>query len=167
LVSNWASHFELLEKNDIAKFAFHFLYNKKGFKIIEWHVQGTTRHYMNNIREFKKGLWIWTILRNENEYKQNINDIHVSKHHKEVKRLLKTPLKNPTLNLKHLTSTYHLESIVVEDNQNWMVWPFKPKKTSIIKNLMMGRNIICILKQFKLLKNWKNTIREWQNIPKT
>jgi hypothetical protein len=56
LVSKRASHFEIFEKNDISNFTFHFLYNKKVFKIIEGHVQGITRHCMNNIREKQKSL---------------------------------------------------------------------------------------------------------------
>jgi phenolic acid decarboxylase len=51
LVSKWVSHFEIFDKSDIPKFSFHFFYNKKGFNIIECHVKGTTRHYMNNIKE--------------------------------------------------------------------------------------------------------------------
>jgi hypothetical protein len=51
LVSKWASHFEIFDKSDIPNFAFHFLYNKKGFKIIECHVQGTIKHCMSNIRK--------------------------------------------------------------------------------------------------------------------
>jgi len=46
------SHFELFGKSDIPNFAFHFLYNKNGFKIIKCQVQGTTRHCM----KIKKGL---------------------------------------------------------------------------------------------------------------
>jgi hypothetical protein len=38
------SHFEMFDQNEITNFAFHFFYNKKGFKIIESHVQGTIRH---------------------------------------------------------------------------------------------------------------------------
>jgi hypothetical protein len=34
------SHFEIFDKSDIPNFAFHFLYNKKWFEIIECHVQG-------------------------------------------------------------------------------------------------------------------------------
>jgi hypothetical protein len=45
------------------------------------------------------------------------NDRHASKHRKEVKIIIKKPEKNPTLNLKHLTSTYPLQSIIVEDHQ--------------------------------------------------
>jgi hypothetical protein len=44
LVKKWASHFEIFDKNDIQNFAFHFLCNKKRFKIIKCHVQGTLRH---------------------------------------------------------------------------------------------------------------------------
>jgi hypothetical protein len=47
-VSKWASHLEIFNKSNIPKFSFHFLYNKKGFEIIECHVQGTIRHCMNN-----------------------------------------------------------------------------------------------------------------------
>ncbi len=36
------------DKSDIPNFSFHFLYDKKGFKIIECHVQGTTKHCMSN-----------------------------------------------------------------------------------------------------------------------
>ncbi len=32
-------HFENFDKSDIPIFSFHFFYNKKGFKIIECHVQ--------------------------------------------------------------------------------------------------------------------------------
>jgi hypothetical protein len=35
-------------KSDIPIFSFHFFYNKKGLKIIECHVQGTTKHCMSN-----------------------------------------------------------------------------------------------------------------------
>jgi hypothetical protein len=51
LASKWTSHFELFNKSDIPNCAFRFISNKKGFKIIECHVQGTTRHCMNNIKE--------------------------------------------------------------------------------------------------------------------
>jgi hypothetical protein len=33
-----ASHFEIFDKSDIPNFSFHFLDNKKRFKIIECHV---------------------------------------------------------------------------------------------------------------------------------
>jgi hypothetical protein len=48
---NWFGNFEIFHKSDIPNFAFHFFYNKKGIKIIECHVQGTTRHCMSNIIE--------------------------------------------------------------------------------------------------------------------
>jgi hypothetical protein len=51
MVSKWVSHFEIFDKSDIPNFSFHFLYNKKGFEIIECHVQGTIRHCMNNNRK--------------------------------------------------------------------------------------------------------------------
>ncbi len=38
MVSKWVSHFEIFDKSDIPNFSFHFLYNKKEFKIIESHV---------------------------------------------------------------------------------------------------------------------------------
>jgi hypothetical protein len=41
------------------------------------------------------------------------NDRHASKHHKEVKRIMNKPLKKIALNLKHLTSRYPLQLIVV------------------------------------------------------
>jgi len=44
LVKKWPSHFEVFDKSDIPNFSFHFLYNKKGFKIIERLVQRTIRH---------------------------------------------------------------------------------------------------------------------------
>jgi hypothetical protein len=56
LVSKWASHFEIFDKSDIPNFAFHFFYSLKGFKIIECHVQGTIRHYMNNNQKKKLNL---------------------------------------------------------------------------------------------------------------
>jgi hypothetical protein len=52
LVSKWASHFEIFDKSDVPNFAFHFLYNKKGFRIIECHVQGIIRHCMNNNKKY-------------------------------------------------------------------------------------------------------------------
>jgi len=42
--------FEIFDKSGISNFAFHFFYNKKRFKIIDCHVQGTIRHCMSNIR---------------------------------------------------------------------------------------------------------------------
>jgi hypothetical protein len=52
LVKKWASHFEIFGKSDIPKFAFHFHYNEKGFKIIESHVQGIIRHciHVNDVQ---------------------------------------------------------------------------------------------------------------------
>jgi hypothetical protein len=32
MVSKWASHFEIFDKNDIPIFEFHFMYNKKDLK---------------------------------------------------------------------------------------------------------------------------------------
>jgi hypothetical protein len=54
LVSKRTSHFEIFDKSDIPNFSFHFLYNKKGLKIIACHVQGIIRHCMNNIKFFLK-----------------------------------------------------------------------------------------------------------------
>jgi hypothetical protein len=56
LVSKQVSHFEIFDKSDIPNFSFHFLYNKKGFKIIECHAQGVIRHCMNDIKELKKSM---------------------------------------------------------------------------------------------------------------
>jgi len=54
LVLKKKSHFEIFDKSDVPNFAFHFLYNRKGFKIIECHVQGTIKHCMtNNNNTFK------------------------------------------------------------------------------------------------------------------
>ncbi len=66
-VSKWASHFEIFDKNDIPKISFHFFYNKKGFKIIECHVQEIINHYMSIIRKNKMGGW--NSLKNDNKYK--------------------------------------------------------------------------------------------------
>jgi hypothetical protein len=41
------------------------------------------------------------------------NDRHASKHHKKVERIMKKPLKTPTLNLEHMPSNYPLQSVVV------------------------------------------------------
>jgi hypothetical protein len=48
LISKLMSPFEIFDKSDIPNIAFHFLYNKKIFKIIECHVQGIINHCMSN-----------------------------------------------------------------------------------------------------------------------
>jgi hypothetical protein len=53
LVSKRASHFEIFDKSDIPNSALNFLYNKKGFKVIECHAQGIIKHCINNIKERK------------------------------------------------------------------------------------------------------------------
>jgi hypothetical protein len=59
---------------------------------------------------------------------QNIyNDWHASKHHKKVERIFKKHFKNLALNLEHLTSSYPLQAIVIEDNQIEWNDHFKPK----------------------------------------
>ncbi len=72
LVSKRTSHFEIFNKSDMSNFAFHFLYNKKGLKIVECHVQGIIKHCMSNIKFFKKNMGGWDSLKNDNEYRQNI-----------------------------------------------------------------------------------------------
>jgi hypothetical protein len=93
------------------------------------------------------------------------NDRYASKHHKEVKIIIKKPKKIHALNLEHLISTYPLQSIVVEDHQIEWDDHFKQIKTSIVKDLMMGGSPICILQQFKPLKSLKKFVKESRNIP--
>jgi hypothetical protein len=62
------------------------------------------------------------------------NDKHPSKHHKEVKRIMKKTLKILALNLEHLTSSYLLQSMVVEDSQIECDDHFKPNKPPLQKN---------------------------------
>jgi hypothetical protein len=78
---------------------------------------------------------------------------------------MKKPLKTPTLNLEHLTSSYPLQSIVVKYNQIEWDNHFKPRENSIGKEFIVGGNHICILQQLRPLICWKNTVRKSRNIP--
>jgi hypothetical protein len=63
---------------------------------------------------------------------------------KKLKELWKN-LKNSCIEFGNLTSIYPLQSIVVKDSQIEWDNHFKPRKTSIVEDLMMGGNQKCIL----------------------